>query len=310
MKINDAPTQFLGQDRLATGLLVLRIVLGAYTWQWGYLLANYTDAAIDVYQRWYGFSPPEIAVEYFGVFLLLIALNLVAGMARSFAYAVALAFQALMVVGLIPHLLDPYGFHQPPNWINHGLIAQVTALAGYIALFLLWKADRFCIERKLIGARAPVVTLHPGDRTAGVALLTIRIAAALFFLQWGVEKFVEREMSLGMMERWYGIGSATELAVVAAGVSEILLAAALAAGAWRRPTYGIAVAIKVATCIAIAGMLFFPFANENGGRMSGVAASIPTLGTLWFLYFARAWDVLSFDAKRAQQSKPFSSKAA
>lgn len=298
MHINDAPTQFLGQDRLATGLLVLRLVLASYIHQWGLLHWRYTEAAIDVYQRWYGFAPPEAVVEGLGYILVLMAASTILGLARPIAYGVLLLFQALLVIGLIPHLLNPYGFHQPPNWINHGLIAQVTALAGYVALFLLWKSDVFSVDEKLRkgGTVAPV---SPGDGNAGVALLTIRIAAALFFLQWGVEKFVEREMSVGMMERWYGVASATELAVIAAGVSEILLAVALAAGAWRRPTYGIAVAIKFATCIAIAGMLFFPFANENGGRMSGVAASIPTLGTLWFLYWARAWDALSFDAKRS-----------
>ena len=297
MPFNNAPTQFLGHDRLATGLLVVRLFLATYTLQWAYLHWRFTDATIDVYQRWYGLAPPDAIVEGIGYLLSLTAISMVLGLARPVSYSAALLFQALMVLGLLPHLVNPYGYHQPPNWINHGLIAQVTALSGYAALFVLWKGDRFSIDEKIRRGETNTGIL-PGNRKAAVALLGIRVAAALFFLQWGVEKFVMREMSVGMMERWYGVGSAQELAVFAAGVLEILLAAAFAMGAWRRATYGTAVAIKLSTCWAIATMLLFPFANENGGRMSGVAASIPTLGTLWFLYWVRAWDVLSFDAKR------------
>ena len=131
--IDDAPTFFCGLDRLPLGLLALRLVLSTYTAQWGWLHVRYTEAAIDVYDRWYGLAPASILVEEIGIILIAASVLMAAGALRALSYGVCLLFMAAMVAGLIPYLLDPYGYHLPPNWINHGLIAQVPALAGFVA---------------------------------------------------------------------------------------------------------------------------------------------------------------------------------
>lgn len=302
-KWNDYPTLFRGRDRLALGLLALRVVLALYLIQWGILHFVYTGAAIEVYQRWFGFSPSEFIGDGIGLALIIASLMTAAGLGCRIGYGIGVLFLGAMVIGLLPHLIDPYGFHEPPNWINHGLIAQVPTLAGYIALYMLRNADTLSLDKIIDDKRdttpARWKQIAPGDATAANALLFIRITAALFFLQWGVEKFVMTEMSVGMMERWYGIGSAQEAVTFATGVFEIVLALALLTGTLRRLTYAIATLVKLKTCWAIAALLLFPFATENGGRLSTVAASVPTAAVLWFIYWTRAWDTASIDARRA-----------
>lgn len=105
-------------------------------------------------------------------------------------------------------------------------------------------------------------------------------------------------MSASILERWYSVGVYQEVVTLLVGVFEILLALAIMTGTLRRLTYGIAALVKAKTCWAIAALLLFPFATESGGRLTTVAASVPVLGVLWFLYWARAWDTLSLDARR------------
>lgn len=306
--MNDSPTLFKGQDRLPLGLLALRIILAIYLIQWGILHFIYSGAAVDVYQRWFGFSPSELVVDGVGLALIIASVMMALGFSCRIGYGVGVLFQGAMVIGLLPHLVDPYGFHQPPAWINHGLIAQVPALAGYVALYVLRNSDTLSLDKLIDDKRQTAPSrwqmIAPGDSTAANAMLFIRITAALFFFQWGVEKFVMTDMSVGMMERWYGIGSAQMAVTYATGVFEIVLAIALATGTLRRLTYGIATLVKLKTCWAIAALLLFPFATESGGRLSTVAASVPTAVVLWFLYWTRAWDSTSVDARRAGTTHP------
>ena len=300
-QFNDSPATFRGHDRMALGLLVLRLVLAVYLVQWGILHFVYTGAAIDVYGRWYDLSPSANSVAGIGLGLIIASLMIATGFGCRIGYGIGLLFQGAMVVGLMPHLLDPYGFHQPPAWINHGLIAQVPVLAAYAALYALRSADAFSLNRvideKRTSASHPGEKLNPGDRRTAQVLLVIRLTAAVFFLQWGIEKFIATEMSVSMMERWYGVSGYQEAITLATGVFEIVLALALALGTLRRLTYGIAALVKLKTCWAIATLLIFPFATESGGRLTTVAASVPLFATLWFLYWVRAWDTLSMDAR-------------
>lgn len=302
-QLNDSPATFRDRDRLPLGLLALRLILALYLVQWGILHFMYTSASIDVYQRWFGFGPSELIADGVGLTLIIASVMMAAGFGCRIGYGIGVLFQGAMVIGLLPHLLDPYGFHQPPAWINHGLIAQVPALAGYVALYLLRATDTLSLDNWIDDKRQTHTSrwqpIAPGDPTAARALLFIRMTAAVFFFQWGVEKFVMTEMSVSMMERWYGIGSAQMAATYATGVFEIVLAMALATGTVRRLTYGLATLVKLKTCWAIAALLLFPFATESGGRLSTVAASVPTAAALWFLYWTRAWDTASVDARRS-----------
>lgn len=301
LRFNDAPTSFREHNRLALGLLALRLVLALYLLQWGILHFIYTGAAIDVYTRWYDLAPSATIVSGIGLALIIAGIMIAVGFGCRIGYGIGLLFQGAMVVGLMPHLLDPYGFHQPPAWINHGLIAQVPVLAGYLALYLLRTGDTYSLDKVIDNKHeqgaATWNSIEPGDHRASLALLSIRITAAIFFLQWGIEKFIAPEMSVSMMERWYGVSAYQEAVTLATGVFEVLLALALATGILRRFTYGIAALVKLKTCWAIAALLLFPFATESGGRLTTVGASVPLFATLWFLYWVRAWDTLSMDAR-------------
>ena len=291
--IEDAPTTFGGLDRLPLGLLALRLVLSTYTAQWGWLHVRYTEAAIDVYDRWYGLAPASILVEEIGIILIAASVLMAAGALRALSYGVCLLFMAAMVAGLIPHLLDPYGYHLPPNWINHGLIAQVPALAGFVALFMLRREDRFSLDAMAFNKTPPQASEAPlSTPSVAWALFIMRFTCGLFFLQWGIEKFVETEMSVGMLDRWYGVTFAPVLVTWLVGVFEMALATALIFGAVPRLTYAAGALVKLKTCIAIFALLAFPFATESGGRLSSVAASVPVLAVLCSLYALRAWDTI------------------
>lgn len=302
LRFNDAPTRFREHNRLASGLLALRLVLALYLIQWGILHFLYTSPAIDVYMRWYDVAPSASVTSGIGLALIIAGVMVAVGFGCRIGYGIGLLFQGAMVIGLMPHLLNPYGFHQPPIWINHGLVAQVPVLAGYLALYMLRTADTFSLDKIIDNKReqgtAAWEDIKPGDRRATLALLFIRITAAIFFLQWGIEKFIATEMSVSMMERWYGVGTYQETVTLATGVFEIILALALATGTLRRFTYGVAALVKLKTCWAIAALLLFPFATESGGRLTTVAASVPLFATLWFLYWVRAWDTISFDERQ------------
>jgi len=127
-------------------------------------------------------------------------------------------------------------------------------------------------------------------------MLVMRVTCGIFFLQWGIEKVVALEMSIGMLERWYGVTISPVLVTYATGVFQITMALAFLTGSLPRLTYAVGGLVKFKTCLAIGGLLLFPFATESGGRLSTVAASVPVLGVLWTLYALRAWDTLSLPA--------------
>ena len=254
---------------------------------------RYTEAAIDVYDRWYGLTPGSTLVDEIGIILIAASVLMAAGALRTLSYGVCLIFMAVMVVGLTPHLLDPYGYHLPPNWINHGLIAQVPTLAGFVAVFMLRREDQFSLDAIARNKRVNHISeVSPSIPRVAWALLVMRITCGLFFLQWGVEKFVATEMSVGILDRWYGVTFAPVLVTWLIGTFEIVLAIALIFGAFPRLTYAIGTLVKLKTCFAIWALLAVPFATESGGRLSTVAASVPVLAALWTLYALRAWDMI------------------
>lgn len=292
-------------NRLSASLLFLRLVLAVYLLQWAWLHAIYASAAVDVYVRWYGVSPSAEAIRISGYVLALVGLMMALGICRRITYALAIVFFGGLLIGLIPHLIDPYGFHQT-NRPNHAFIAQVPALTGYIALYALRELDSYSCDCLYLNKESEGE--HPNEASlinnrVASTLLTIRIASAVFFFQWGVEKFVAADMSAGILERWYGIDNHGQLITMLLGGFEILLAIALLTGTLQRLTYAISALIKLKTCWAIAGLLLAPFATESGGRLSSVGASLPTLAVLCFLYAVRKYDRFSVDVKFRQKNQ-------
>jgi len=292
---------FLETNRLAVSLLCLRAILAIYLSQWAWLHIQYTSEAMNVYMRWFKASPNLVLLSISGYILMMTSFMMILGFGLRFICTLAILFFGTLFIGLIPHLLDPYGFHQT-NWPNHALIAQVPVLASYIAMYIFQSFDMYSLDR-VLSDKSGNQNYHLadiGDAKAAYAMLLIRVTCAFAFCLWGMEKFIAADMSEGILQRWYGIDSNKEIISKLLGCFEILLALALLTGTLQRLTYAISALIKLKTCWAIAAFLLFPFATESGGLLSSVGPSMPLLAVLCFLYAVRAWDVFSFDKKYRQ----------
>jgi len=287
---------------MSLGLLVLRITLGTYLLQWAWLNFQYPTEAIKIYSRWYNVPTANLPTNIIGITFGVLGTLMVLGIGRRFSYGAAAIAMSIMVGGLLPHLINPFGVHKAPYYMNHALVAQVPMIAGYLALFFLYPFDRYSLDQLLRNnyrnQSQPLDTKLPNDFKVSLILMFTRISCALFFLFWGSEKFVKSEMSVGIFERWYGVSSNQYVIATLVGVIEIVLAFLIALGLFRGVSYGIALIIKTKTIWAISALIFFPFASQTGGRLSTVGASPSVFSVLLFLFLVRHWDNMSLLSER------------
>jgi uncharacterized membrane protein YphA (DoxX/SURF4 family) len=103
----------------------------------------------------------------------------------------------------------------------------------------------------------------PDDRLAtalGRALLALRVTLGLFLLQWGVEKFVVPENTVGIWGQFYGIAVPAVLGYLF-GAAEIGIALCLFLGMFRTPAYGAALALHAVTTIVTWRQLADPWGD-------------------------------------------------
>jgi uncharacterized membrane protein YphA (DoxX/SURF4 family) len=118
------------------------------------------------------------------------------------------------------------------------------------------------------------------------ALLALRITLGLFLLQWGVEKFVVPENTVGIWGHFYGIGVPAALGYLF-GVAEIAIAVCLFLGMFRTPAYGAALALHTVTVLVTWRQLTDPWGDPMNHLF---LAGIPVLGGFLALFLLRAWD--------------------
>lgn len=117
------------------------------------------------------------------------------------------------------------------------------------------------------------------------ALLALRITLALFFLQWGVEKFVVPENTPAIWGHFYGVAIPAALGFVF-GVAEIALAIGLLVGRFLTAVVGAALVFHGVSVLVSWRQLIDPW-GEPANHL--FVAGIPVLGALIALFLLRRW---------------------
>jgi putative oxidoreductase len=129
----------------------------------------------------------------------------------------------------------------------------------------------------------------PDDRLATAlrrALLALRVTLGLFLLQWGVEKFVVPENTVGIWDHFYGIAVPAVLGYLF-GAAEIGIALCLFLGMFRTPAYGAALALHAVTTFVTWRQLADPWGDPVNHLF---VAGLPVLGGFLALFLLREWD--------------------
>ena len=129
------------------------------------------------------------------------------------------------------------------------------------------------------------------SRTIRRALLALRITLGLFLLQWGVEKFVVPENTVGIWAHFYGIAVPAALGYLF-GAAEIALAACLFLGVFRTPAYGAALALHLVSVLVTWRQLLDPWGDPVNHLF---IAGVPVLGGFAALFLLRQWDHGTFE---------------
>jgi putative oxidoreductase len=117
------------------------------------------------------------------------------------------------------------------------------------------------------------------------ALLALRVTLGLFLLQWGVEKFVVPESTVGIWGHFYGIDVSPTLGYVF-GAVEIAIAVCLFLGRFLTVAAGAALVLHAVTVLVSWRQLLDPWGDPVNHLF---VASIPVLGGFIALFLLRHW---------------------
>ncbi len=123
-------------------------------------------------------------------------------------------------------------------------------------------------------------------RELGRALLALRVTLGLFLLQWGVEKFVVPENTVGIWQHFYGLSLPPVLGYLF-GAVEIAIALCLFLGVYRTAAYGAALALHAVSVLATWSQLLDPWGDPVNHLF---IAGVPVLGAFAALFLLRHWD--------------------
>jgi uncharacterized membrane protein YphA (DoxX/SURF4 family) len=118
------------------------------------------------------------------------------------------------------------------------------------------------------------------------ALLVLRVTLGLFLLQWGVEKFVVPQNTVGIWSHFYGLDVPQTLGYLF-GALEIAIAICLFLGVFRTVAYGAALALHAVTVLVSWRQLLDPWGDPVNHLF---IASIPVLGAFIALFLLRHGD--------------------
>jgi len=118
------------------------------------------------------------------------------------------------------------------------------------------------------------------------ALLALRVTLGLFLLQWGVEKFVVPQNTVGIWGYFYGLNVPQTLGHVF-GAAEIAIAGCLFLGLFRTAAYGAAMALHAVSVLVSWRQLLDPWGDAANHLF---IAGVPVLGALIALFLLRHWD--------------------
>lgn len=118
------------------------------------------------------------------------------------------------------------------------------------------------------------------------ALLALRVTLGLFFLQWGVEKFLVPQNTTAIWGYFYGIKVSPALGYLF-GAVEIAIALCLFLGLARTLAYGAAMVLHAVTVAVTWRQLLHPWADPVNHLF---IAGVPVLGALVALFLLRNLD--------------------
>jgi len=135
------------------------------------------------------------------------------------------------------------------------------------------------------------------DKNAALALLILRLTLALFFFQWGMEKFLHPEYTASIAKYFYGMEITSWVAPLV-GIVQLLLVAGLLTGLFKRLTYGIATLMHGITVAVSWRQLLDPYGPAEGVPFHHLfIASVPVLGACLALYLMRHLDTYSMSSR-------------
>jgi putative oxidoreductase len=129
-------------------------------------------------------------------------------------------------------------------------------------------------------------------RQLRAALLALRITLGIFLLQWGIEKFLVPESTVGIWQHFYGM-EVTAVVSYVFGVVEVLLAVCLFLGAFRTIAYGATLVLHAVTVLVSWRPLLDPWGDPVNHLF---IASVPVLGAFVALFLLRNHDRGVFDS--------------
>ncbi|MEQ1755898.1 MAG: DoxX family membrane protein [Micropepsaceae bacterium] len=128
---------------LPRALFVSRITLAIFLLQWGIEKFVVPSNTAAIWGYFYGLNVPQAVGYVFGAAEVAIALCLILGVFRTWAYGAAVFLHAASVVVSWRQLFDPWSV---PT--NHLFVAGVPVLGALVALFLLRHWDNWGLGRK------------------------------------------------------------------------------------------------------------------------------------------------------------------
>lgn len=140
-------------------------------------------------------------------------------------------------------------------------------------------------------------------RMEALALLILRLGLAWFLFVWAVNKLLAPVQYQKIWGYFHGIEIGATLPYVMGGL-QIVICLAIAAGLWRKLSYGLGFLMHAVTTAVILPSLVAPFVIENGfptNRNQSIAiAALAGFAALWLLRHRDHWSLDAWlAAKRA-----------
>lgn len=127
------------------------------------------------------------------------------------------------------------------------------------------------------------------ERRIQTALLTMRWAAAAFLLVWAIDKVVSPKHAAAVFAKYYFIGDASPALLLAAGVAQVVVIVAFAAGWLRVWSYGAVLLMHLVSTASTLPHLLMPWAQ---GSQLLFWAAVPVLAAMLALFALRDMDRL------------------
>lgn len=139
------------------------------------------------------------------------------------------------------------------------------------------------------------------QRMEALALLLLRLGLAWFLFVWAVNKLLAPVQYQKIWGYFHGIEIGATLPYVM-GSLQIVVCLAIAAGLWRKFSYGLGFLMHAVTIAVILPSLFAPFVVENGfptNRNQSIAvAALAGFAALWLLRHRDHWSLDAWLAAR------------